>query len=155
MPFHEAVGVLVVAAEHNLVGVVPQQAYQGVEVPGGAALPDEDVHTGVQFVQGFFHGETFMVGGDAGGDIGPGVGPPETRGVPIHGFAQAPGGGDLGHDVGVPGKHPGVVHHFAEIPYVGALQQEVHVGGGQESPGRFEGGGGDAARGAEVEMEGN
>src|SRR5699024_2680396 len=41
--FQQVVGVLVVGAEHAPLGVfVAQQGGQGVQIPGGGALPDHD-----------------------------------------------------------------------------------------------------------------
>src|SRR5579859_776667 len=44
MSCQETVGVLVVAAEHHLLGPVVQQPDERIEILCGAALPDEDFH---------------------------------------------------------------------------------------------------------------
>ena len=54
----------IVAAKHYAAGKIVQQPDQCVEVAGGAALPDDDLHALLQFVQRFFAGEAFVVGAD-------------------------------------------------------------------------------------------
>ncbi len=61
----QLVGVLVVGAKHQLVGVGAHQRDQRVEVTGGAALADENFHAKANFLQGTLQTETLMVGGDA------------------------------------------------------------------------------------------
>ncbi len=73
MAFDQAVGMLIIAAEHHPVGVLVEQTDQGLEIFGGAAFADEDLHAITQLIERLFGGETFVIGADAGGNILPGL----------------------------------------------------------------------------------
>ena len=61
----QLVGVLVVGAEHQFVGMRGHQWYQRIEVTGGAAFSDEDLHAEADLLQSPCQTEALMVGGDA------------------------------------------------------------------------------------------
>ena len=48
----EIVGVTVVGTQHDLIGIIVQQPDKRFEVPGGAPLADQDLHPGLEFVEG-------------------------------------------------------------------------------------------------------
>ena len=69
VPHDELVGMLVVAAEHGHSRVLAKQRVERVEVAGGGAFANGDLAAGGELVEGFFFGEAFVVGGDAGCDV--------------------------------------------------------------------------------------
>jgi hypothetical protein len=69
--FQQVAGVLVVAAEHAAVRVLlRQQGQEGLEVPGGGALPDHDELAPLQLGDGVRRVGALVVGVDPGGDVG-------------------------------------------------------------------------------------
>ena len=52
MAFHQFVGVLVVGAKHQFVGIGGHQRYQSLKILGCAAFADENLHTKADFLQG-------------------------------------------------------------------------------------------------------
>ena len=108
--FLEFVGVFVVGAEHDAVGVGGwREGVEGIEVFRGGALADEDVEVGGggEFFDGFFEGEAFVVGGDAAVEVGGDALAAEGGGVAVDGFPPPPGRCfgmcDFGEEVGVAG----------------------------------------------------
>ena len=58
------IGMLVVGAEHQLVGMGGHQRDEGIEILGRAAFADEDLHAEADLLQGPRHAEALVVGGD-------------------------------------------------------------------------------------------
>jgi hypothetical protein len=75
--------------------------------------------------------------------------------VAVDGFAEALGSGYLLHDLGVFVEDAGEVHHFAQIFDLGAGQQFLTFLASRVAPAVSKTGGGHAAGGAEIEVEGH
>ncbi len=60
---------LIVAAEHNLIGMIMQQRNQRFEILGGTAFADQDLHASVEFVLGLLIRKAFVIGAHTGLDI--------------------------------------------------------------------------------------
>ena len=146
MPPDEVVGVFVVAAEHDLIRKPGQQPDQRLEIAGGATLSDQDLYAQAGLLQAFLIGETLVVGGDALAEIFDGILPPQTRRVPVDGFAGPFGGGEFGHHLGYVVHHAREVHHFRQVIDIGPLEEALHNirphmgAGGLEIGGRHAGG---------------
>ncbi len=149
----EVVGMSVVGTEHHLVWIVVQQVDERIEIPGGAAFADQDLHPGLELVERFFGSDTFMIRADSRADVLPGLFAAEAGRVAVDGFADALGGVDLGHDFGVFVEDAGEVHHFAEIFDIVAGEELGYFGGFEGGAGGFETGSGDAAGRAEIEVK--
>ena len=151
MGFFEVVGVLVVGAEHDAVGMGAEEGVEGFEVFGGAAFADEDLQVGggVEFFEGFFEGVTFVIGADVMAEVFGDACAAEAGRVAIDGFARGDGVGDFGEEVGVVVDDAGVVHDFGEVADAGVLEEFADVIWGEGYAGGFEVGGGDAGGSAE------
>ena len=89
---------LVVGAEHAPLGVlVAQQGHQGLQIPGGGALPDHDELAPLQLGDGVVQVVALMVGVDAGGDVGVEVVAHQVRGVAVDLLVVGLGRHDLFH----------------------------------------------------------
>jgi len=155
MAGHQAIRVFVIAAKHHLFRPVVEQRDQGLEILCGAAFADEDVHTKSQLIQGLFGGEAFVIGADARLYVQPRLLAAQTGGMTVYRQAEMMRRRNLFHYLRVMFQHSGEIHHFAEIADV-FIGKEAGDGCGIEGgSGGFEAGGGDAAGGAEVEIERN
>ena len=149
--FQQVVGVLVVGAEHAAVGVLAaEEGHQGVQVPGGGALPDHDILAPLQLGQSILQVVALVVGVDAGGDVGVEVVALEVRGVAVDLLVVGLGRHDLFHRllVAVDGAHkvhhlrqaldPGMVIEAVDGPVVqngaGFVQRRGRDAGGQHEP---------------------
>ena len=149
--FQQVVGVLVVGAEHAPLGVfVAQQGGQGVQIPGGGALPDHDELAPLQLGDGVVQVVALVVGVDAGGDVGVQVVAHQVRRVAVDLLVVGLGGHDLLHRLVVPGDDAHEVHHLRQAldpwmvvegvdgPVVqhgaGLVQRRGRHAGGQHEP---------------------
>ena len=104
----QVAGVLVVAAEHAPVGVLGgQQGQQGLQIPGGGALPDHDELAPLQLGDGVGRVGALVVGVDPGGDVGVQVVAGEARGVAVDLLVVGLGGHDLLQHLGSAPMTPG------------------------------------------------
>ena len=149
----QLVGVLVVGAEHQPVGMGGHQRYQGLEVTGGTALTDEDLHAEADFLQGTRQAETLVVGGDARPHVFLQVVARHRRRMAVDRLPVPLGGGDFPHQLRVLVDDARVVHHLREVIDVVVGHQLLNVVGIQAGPCRLEGGGGHTTRCAKEELE--
>ena len=109
---HEFIGVFIVAAKHDFIGVQGYELRERFEVFCGATFADEYVHADVYFIERLREREAFVIGGDACCGIGGGFCAPHTGSVAINGFTGTGGSLYFGDHFGVLVKYSGVVHHF-------------------------------------------
>ena len=69
MSADEIVGVLVVAAEHAVLGEAVDERRERVKVLGGRTFADEKLHAALELFEPLVVGAAFVVGADAGGDV--------------------------------------------------------------------------------------
>src|SRR6185312_6123107 len=155
MAAKEIVGVAVIGAEHHAVRMVVQQADERVEIAGGAAFADDDLHPGLQLFQRLIGGCTLVVRRHPRMDIFQDGLAAKAGSVAVDGLPDPLRGVDLGHYLGVLAEHTGEIHHFTQVPDVVARQELGDFRGLEGGPGRFEPGGGDAAWRPEIEVEGD
>ena len=129
MPFFQQVaGVLVVAAEHAPLGVfVAQQGHQRLQVLGGGTLPDHDELAPLQLGDGVVQVVAFVVGVDAGGDVGVEIVAHQVRRVAVDLLVVGLGGHDLLHRLVVPGDDAHEVHHLRQTLDPGVVVEGVQA----------------------------
>ena len=71
---------------------------QHLEVPCGGSFTDEDFHAVLDFVQRLVVGETFVVGGNTGVDVGDGGVAGQSGGMAVNGFPILAGESEFFHD---------------------------------------------------------
>ena len=136
---------LVVAAEHAPVGILGrEQGQQGLQVPGGGALPDHDELAPLQLGDGVGGVGALVVGVDAGGDVGVEIGVRKAGGVAVDLLVVGLGGHDLLDDHGVRADDAGVVHHLRQTLDTGMVVEGVDGPVVQHRAALVHGGGGDA-----------
>jgi hypothetical protein len=150
----QVVRVLVVAAEHDLVGMAGDEGVKRVEIARRRAFPDQDAHAGGEFVPGLLQAGALVVGADARLGVTPRLFPRQAGGVAVHRQAQAPGQGDLGHDGGITRQHGREIHHFGKVEEAVVAQEAPQFLQAQLGPGRLEGRGRHARGRAEEHPEG-
>ena len=99
--FNQIVGVFVVRAEHYFCGIVGQKGNQRVEIFGGTALTDQNIHSVFEFVGGLVDRKTFVVGTHARINILLGGLAAQARCVAVYGLIERLSNGYFGHNVGV------------------------------------------------------
>jgi hypothetical protein len=154
MAFHEVVRMLVVAAKHAAVRMFVEQRPKFAEILGRRSLADEDLLPEGQLFEGLLQLETFMVGLDAGRNIGFEVRPAQAWGVSVDALAVFLGDVDFPHDVGIAVDDTGEIHHFREVDERGVGAEFLDGFRSQRGAGRFEIGRGHAGWDAEMDFAG-
>ena len=113
--FEQVVGVLIVGTEHA-VGVVlrREQGEERVKVARGRALADHDVLSALELGERVLYGAAFVVGVNAGGDVGIQIIARETGGVAVNLLVVRLRGHDLFKHLLVTVRHADVVHHLGK-----------------------------------------
>ena len=117
---------LVVGAEHAAVIVLRRQKrHEGLQVPGGGALPDHNELSQAQLGQSVRQIVTLMIGVNPGGDVSIQGFAGQIRGVAVDFFMMSLSRHNFGHGAGVPAGDAGVVHHFGQSLDPGMLKKGV------------------------------
>ena len=97
------------------------------QVVGGTAFPQEHVHAAGHLLLCFCHGDTFVVIGDAGGDIGVQVPARESRCMTVDDAVLERR--QLVQDLQLARDDPHIVHHFRQSPHARIqFPDRLHVG---------------------------
>ena len=153
MVLHQLIRVLVVGAEHQLVGVRGQQWNQGLEVLGGTAFANEDFHAEADFLQGLSEGKALMVSRNACADILlQGLTCDRWR-MSIDGLAVFLRGGNLGHDFRVAIDDARVVHHLRKVIDFGRGEHFFYKLSIKDTTRRFKRGGRNTTRRTEEKLK--
>ena len=94
-----------------------------------------------------------MIGGDASGDVPPGIFTPESGSMSVDGLPSFQGGFDFFQDFRVAMQRPGEIHHLTEVFYFGTVEESLHIVAVKLCSRRFKSRGGHAARCSEIEFE--
>ena len=154
VPPQQFVGMHVVAAEHEIVGIVGEKGCEGFEVLCGAALADEHFHAHVEASLLVGQGGAFVVGGDALRGILLQLAARQPRCMAVDGLACAVSRSQLAHHLGIARQNARHVHHLAQEVDVVALHERVDVGCADDGSAGLHVCAGYAGGGAEEEMEG-
>ena len=136
---------LVVGAEHTAVSVLTaEEGHQGLQIPGGGAFPDHDELAPFQLGQSVLQVVAFVVGVDAGGNVGVEVVVHQIRGVTVDLFVMGLCRHDLLHRllIAVDGAYK--VHHLRKSLNAGVVIEAVNGPVVQNGAGFVQRGGGNA-----------
>ena len=151
---HQQVGMQVVAAKHAAPRIGPQERGQGVEIPGGGALADEDHHSRADLVARLGEGEALVVGRDTRRRVGHRLAAPQAGRMAVHRFARPDGRRDLGHDAGIAAQDAGEIHDLRKIADLPARHQAGNRPHPERRARRLRVGRRDAGGRAEAKLEG-
>ena len=104
------------------------QRNQGLEVLGGTAFADEDLHAEADLLQGARQTEALVIGGDARAYILLQVGSSHRRRMAVDGLTVLAGSSDFLQKLGVVVDDTRIVHHLREIVNVGRSHQLLDIG---------------------------
>ena len=139
----------VIGADGDLRGEVRQrfQRRDDIRQQIGVRAADLDRQSGAQFFQRVVRRGQFMIGGDAGGEVGLQVSAAQAAGVAFNQFAAVETGLDnLLHPLAAV-QHAVHIHHFRHAAHFRPAEHGLHFRAGEIGAGHFEaGGGGDARR---------
>ena len=124
--FQQIARVLVVGAEHAALGVLRrEQGDQRLEIARGRALADHDELAALQLGQRVFQCGAFVVGIDAGGDVGIQILALEARRVAVDLLVVRLRGDDLRDDLRVVVDDAVGVHHLGQTLHSGVVIERV------------------------------
>jgi len=119
--------VFIVRAEHTAVSILAgEQGHEGLQVPGGGALPNHDELSPLQLGKGIIYIVALMVGINAGGDVGVEVIALQVRGVTVDLFVVGLRRHDFFHGLFVPVDGAHKVHQFRKALYPGMVIKAVN-----------------------------
>ena len=122
----QVVRMFVIGAEHAALGVLRrEQRGQRLEVPRCRALADHDELTAAQLRQRVFHVGAFMIGIDAGSNVGVQFLARKAWRVAVDLLVVRLRGDDLRHDLSVVVRDAVGVHHFGEALHTRIVVERV------------------------------
>ena len=127
-PLQKVTGMDVVCTEHAPLSVlVAQQGEEGLQIPGGGALPDHDELPPLQLGDGVAEVVALVVGVDAGGDVGVEVVVHQVRGMAINFLVMGLGCYDLLQRLVISGDDAHEVHHLCQPLHPGVVVEGVQT----------------------------
>ncbi len=129
MAVSQIMGVLVIGAKHDALGMRAEKGMERGEIFGGGTFADQNFQFGggIELFEGFLEREAFVIGGDAVGEIFSHGTAAQSGRMAVEGFPGIFGVGDFFEEVAVGIDDTGIVHHLGEVSDAGIFEEFADI----------------------------